>query len=169
MLRDVMPALALLATLVAVPAHAHFFGATKEIGGYQVVFQPFPSSPVVGTSSTLNFSILQDGANIGNVHAAVTVTEKSSGRVVFQDPYRLYEISDMTVGYTFESAGDYVVTLQARIIGHEKYDREPLTASFDVTAFNPGIPLDELMLYYAAPAAAAAAGIAVYLQSKRRP
>jgi hypothetical protein len=151
----------------AAPAYAHFFGATKDVDGFQVVFQPFPSAPVIGTNTTLNFSVLYNGSNIYNVHSAVTITEKD-GPVIFQDPYRLYEISDITVPYRFEKAGSYVVTVQMRIAGHEKYGAQPLTASFDVSASPPGIPFDELLLYYATPAAVAVAAIAVYLHSRGR-
>lgn len=156
-----------LLLLAAPTAYAHFFGATWDIDGFQVVFQPFPSAPVIGTNSTLNFSVLQNGTNIYNVYSAVTVTDRD-GRLVFQDPYRLYEISDITVPYRFEDAGKYVVTVQTRITGHEKYSAQPLAASFDVEASPPGLPFDELLLYYATPAAAAMAGIAIYLHSRNR-
>lgn len=148
-------------------AYAHFFGATKDVDGFQVVFQPFPSAPVIGTNSTLNFSVLQNGTNVYNVYSAVTVADRD-GRLVFQDPYRLYEISDITVPYRFEEAGQYVVTVQTRITGHEKYAAQPLAASFDVAASPPGLPFDELLLYYATPAAVAMAGIAIYLHSRNR-
>ncbi len=152
--------------LVAKPVDAHFFGATKDVDGYQVVFQPYPQAPVVGTNSTLNFSVLQNGSNIYNVYCALIITEKASGQVVYQNPYRLYETSDITVPYRFDNVGDYVVTLQTRIAGHEKYQSQPLVASFDISAFAPGIPFDELLLYYVTPAAAAMVGIVVYLHSK---
>lgn len=148
-----------------VPAHAHFFGATQEIGGYQVVFMPYPDSPVTGESSTLNFSILANGSNIYNVYTAVVVTK--GGEPLHQEPYRLYETSDVTVPYVFAESGDYVVTVQTRIPGDEQYESEPLSASFDVSAGPPGMPLDELMLYYVTPAAVAIAGIAVYLHSRQ--
>lgn len=171
MLRYVALAFALAGLLTAAPApapaHAHFFGATMDIDGFQVVFQPFPSAPVVGANSMLNFSVLYNGSNVYNVHSAVRVAEKD-GTVIFQDPYRLYEISDITVPYRFEQAGSYVVTVQTRIAGHEKYEALPLTASFDVSASPPGIPFDELLLYYATPAAFAVAAIAVYLHSRGR-
>ena len=160
-------AFALASLLSAAPAHAHFFGATREIDGFQVVFQPFPPAPLIGANSTLNFSVLYNGSNVYNVHSAVMVAEKD-GTVIFQDPYRLYEISDITVPYRFEQAGSYVVTVQTRITGHEKYEAQPLTASFDVSASPPGMPFDELLLYYATPAAVAVAAIAVYLHSRGR-
>lgn len=166
MLRYLAAGIAIAAMLSIVPAYAHFFGATKEIGRYQIVFQTYPQTPVIGTNSTLNFSVLQDGYNINSIYSAVTMVAKKDGHVVFQDPYRFYELSDITVPYRFNQTGDYVVTVQTRIPGDAKYGAQPLEASFDVSSFPPGIPLDELMLYYVTPAAAAIAGIAIYMRSR---
>jgi hypothetical protein len=155
----------------AVPAYAHFFGATKEIENYQVIFQPAPAAPVAGSNSTrLNFSVLENGTNIFNIHSALTVTEKGSGEIVAQTPYRQYEFSDITIPYTFQEPGDYVVTFETRITGDEKYQATPLAASFDLSVADPNqiVPFDELMLFYVTPAAAAIAGIVVYLHSKKK-
>jgi hypothetical protein len=163
--------LLLLAALVAFAAqtnlaYEHFFGDTKNVDRFQVVFAPFPQNPEPGSDSTLNFSILENNSNIYNIHAAVVITEKQSGDVVDQIPYRVYEFSDITVPYSFQEAGDYVVKLQTRIIGNEKYQASPLEASFDISV---GIlPFDELMLFYVTPAAVAIAGIAIYLHSKKK-
>lgn len=166
MLRYLSPALFLVGILF-VPASAHFFGATQQVDGYQVVFMPYPQSPVTGANSTLNFSILANGSNIYNVYTAVVVADKGTGQPVHQEPYRLYETSDITMPYVFDRTGDYVVTVQTRIPGDAKYEAQPLSASFDVSAGPPGVPLEELLLYYVTPAAVAIAGIAVYLHSKR--
>ena len=166
MLRYLAAALAIAAMLSFLPAYAHFFGATKEVDGFQIVFQPYPQTPVINTNSTLNFSVLKGGNNVFNVYSAVTIAAKKDGHVVFQDPYRFYEISDIIVPYRFNQAGDYVLTVQTRIPGDPKYELQSLEASFDVSAFPPGIPLDELMLYYVTPAAAAIAGIAIYMRSR---
>src|SRR5262245_50507941 len=93
---------AILAALAAQPglATGHFFGATKTVDGYQVVFAPNPSNPVPGGNSTLNFSVLNGTDNIYNIHAAVIIATKS-GQIVDQIPYRPYEFSDITVPYTF--------------------------------------------------------------------
>jgi hypothetical protein len=164
LLRFLAPAL-LFAGLLVTPTHAHFFGATQEIDGYQVIFASYPQTPIIGANSTLNFSILENGSNIFNVYAAVVVSDKT-GEPVHQEPYRQYEISDITVPYVFAQSGDYVVTVLTRIPGHEKYQAQPLSASFDISAGPPGMPLDELMLYYVTPAAVAITGIAVYLYSR---
>lgn len=150
-------------------AHGHFFGATKNIDNYQVIFAPNPSTPIAGDNSTsLNFSVLDDNANIYNIYAAMVVTEKQSGDVIGQVPYKFQEFSDITIPYTFNDTGTYVVTLQTRIAGDEKYQDSPLVASFDISVGNQLVPFDELMLFYVAPATAAIAGIAIYLHTKKK-
>ena len=168
MIRLLLFAVLIAAAIQAGLAYGHFFGATKNVDGYQVVFAPYPANPVPGDNSTqLNFSVLENNTNIYNIHAAVVITEKQSGDVVAQVPYRLYEFSDITIPYTFNDTGDYIVTLQTRIIGDEKYQASPLIASFDISVGNQ-IPFDELMLFYVTPAAVAIAGIAIYLRSKKK-
>jgi hypothetical protein len=151
-------------------AYGHFFGATKNIDNYQVIFAPSPSTPITGDNSTsLNFSVLENNANIYNIYAAMVVTEKQSGDIIGQVPYRFQEFSDITIPYTFKDTGTYVVTLQTRIAGDEKYQDDPLVASFDIAVgSNQLIPFNELMLFYVAPATAAIAGIAIYLHSKKK-
>lgn len=150
-------------------AHGHFFGATKNIDNYQVIFAPNPSTPIAGDNSTsLNFSVLDDNANIYNIYAAMVVTEKQSGDVIGQVPYKFQEFSDITIPYTFNDTGTYVVTLQTRIAGDEKYQDSPLVASFDISVGNQLVPFDELMLFYVTPATAAIAGIAIYLHTKKK-
>jgi len=87
---------------------------------------------------------------------------------VDQIPYRLYEFSDITIPYTFNYTGNYVVTLETRIVGDEKYQASPLVASFDISVGNGSIPFEELMLLYVTPAAAVIAGIVIYLHSKNK-
>ena len=149
--------------------YAHFFGATKNVDNYQVIFAPSPSTPVVGDNSTsLNFSILENNTNIYNLYVATVVTEKQSGKIIGQIPYKFQEFSDISLPYSFNETGTYVVTLQTRITGDEKYQNTPLVASFDISVGNQLIPFDELMLFYVTPATAAIAGIAVYLHSKKK-
>jgi hypothetical protein len=150
-------------------AYGHFFGATKNIDNYQVIFAPSPSTPIAGDNSTsLNFSILENNANIYNIYAAMVVTEKQSGDIIGQTPYKFQEFSDITIPYTFNDTGTYVVTLQTRIAGDEKYQDNPLVASFDISVGNQLIPLDELMLFYVTPATVAIAGVVIYLHSKKK-
>jgi hypothetical protein len=150
-------------------AYGHFFGATKNIDNYQVIFAPNPSTPLAGDNSTsLNFSVLENNTNIYNIYTAMVITEKQSGEIVAQQPYKLREFSDITIPYTFNDTGTYVVTLQTRIAGDEKYQNNPLVASFDLSVGNQLIPFDELMLFYVTPAAVALAGVVIYLHSKKK-
>jgi hypothetical protein len=150
-------------------AYGHFFGATKNIDNYQVIFAPIPSTPIAGDNSTaLNFSVLENNSNIYNIYSAMVVTEKESGDIIAQVPYKFQEFSDITIPYTFNDTGTYVVTLQTRIAGDEKYQDNPLVASFDISVGNQLIPFDDLMLFYVTPAAVAIVGIAMYLHSKKK-
>ena len=150
-------------------AYGHFFGATKNIDNYQVIFSPSPSVPIAGDNSTsLNFSVLENNTNIYNMYSALVVTEKQSGDILGQVPYKFQEFSDISIPYNFNNTGDYVVTLQTRIAGDEKYQDRPLVASFDISVGNQLIPFDELMLFYITPATVVLAGIAIYLHHKKK-
>ena len=170
MLRLVVIMMAALMLVYVDQADAHYFGATKQVNNYQITFAPYPFNPVAGSNSTyLNFSVLDNGSNIFNIHSAVVIVEKITGTPVGQIPYKLYEFSDVSIPYSFSNPGDYVVTLQTRIAGDEKYQATPLEASFDLTVESANglrIPIEELMLFYVTPAAIAIAGIAIYLHSK---
>ena len=150
-------------------AYGHFFGTTKNIDNYQVIFAPNPSTPIAGDNSTsLNFSVLENNANIYNIYTAMVVTEKESSDIIAQVPYKFQEFSDITIPYTFNDTGAYVVTLQTRIAGDEKYQDNPLVASFDISVGDELIPFDELMLFYVTPATVVIAGIVIYLRSKKK-
>ena len=154
------------------PAYAHFFGSTINVDNYQIVFSPYPATPKAGdNSTTLNFSVLDsNGDNVNNIYSALVITQKQSGNIVDQVPFRLFEFSDISIKYTFPKPGDYVATLQTRIQGDPKYQTNPLVATFAVSALDPNqlIPFDELILFYVTPGAAAVAGIAIYLRSKKK-
>ena len=150
-------------------AYGHFFGATKNIDNYQVVFSPNPATPIANDSSTsLNFSVLENNSNIYNIYAAMVVTDKQSGAVIAQVPYKFQEFSDISIPYTFNETGNYAVTLQTRIPGEAKYQNNPLVASFDISVGDLLIPFDELMLFYVTPATVVIAGIVIYLHSKKK-
>jgi hypothetical protein len=150
-------------------AYGHFFGATKNIDNYQVIFSPSPSTPIAGDNSTsLNFSVLENNSNIYNIYTAMLVTEKQSGNIVGQVPYKFQEFSDISIPYAFNDTGTYAVTLQTRILGDEKYQNNPLVASFDISVGNQLIPFDELMLFYVTPTAVAIAGISIYMHFKKK-
>lgn len=98
----------------------------------------------------------------------MVVNDKQSGAVIAQVPYKFQEFSDISIPYTFNKTGNYAVTLQTRIPGDEKYQDNPLAASFDISVGNQLIPFDELMLFYVTPTAVIIAGIAIYLHSKNK-
>ena len=154
MIRQLLFVVVLVLAVQTNVANGHFFGSTKTVGNYQIIFSPYPSTPKAGDNSTLlNFSVLENNSNIYNIYAAVVITERQSGDVVEQIPYKLYEFSDFTVPYTFSKPGDYTVRLQTRILGDEKYQTNQLVVSFDISALDPNqlIPFDELMLFYVTP------------------
>ena len=154
------------------PADAHFFGATKIVNGYQIVFQPAPSVPLAGDNSTLlNFSVLdKDNQNVNNIFASLIIKEKNSGDVLKIFPFKFYEFSDLTFPFSFKKIGDYVLTLQAKINGDPIYGDNPLSVDFDLSAGNPNqiIPFDELITYYVIPASIVILAIAIYLRRKNK-
>jgi hypothetical protein len=163
--------IAVLIWLNSGSAQGHFFGETRIVDGYEIIFAPSPTIPQVGSNATyINFSVLKNGSNIFGIYSAMVITEKSSGEIVEQVPYTLYEYSDMTIPYTFQKPGSYVITLQTRVPGDEKYQATPLLASFDLLVESPNqlIPIDELMLYFVTPAAVVITGIAIYLHSRKK-
>ena len=157
---------------VANLASAHFFGATKNVDGYQIIFAPFPSIPLAGDNSTLiNLSVLdKDNQNVNNIFASLVIKEKNTGEIVKTFPFKFYEFSDITFPYTFQKIGDYIVTLQVKINGDPVYGNNPLVADFDLSAANPShiIPFDELILYYVMPALIVIAAVALYLRKKNK-
>ena len=151
-------------------AYAHFFGISKHVDNYQIVFQPLPIVPAANEDSTLNFSILdKDNANVNNVYAALSIREKDTGKVVGQVPYKFYEFSDITIPYKFTNNTDYIATLETRINGDPKYQDNPLISSFDISVRTSQFvtPFAQTMLYYVTPATVAVAVIAIYLQSRQ--
>jgi hypothetical protein len=153
-------------------AQAHFFGASQNVNNYQIIFQPFPFVPFAGdNSTTLNFSILDNNnSNVDNIYSALVITEKNTGKVVGQIPYRFYEFSDITFRYPFQYVGNYVATLKSRINGDPNYQHIPLIASFEisVTDIHKVIPFGQLMLYYVTPGTIAMTGIVIYLLYRKK-
>ena len=153
-------------------AYAHFFGATKNIGNYKIIFQTFPFVPFAGENSTLNFSILdKDNSNINNVYAAFVIKEISISRVVYHTPYKFYEFSDITVPYKFQNNTRYVTTLEAKIPGDPKYEVIPLIADFDfAVGSSPVAAFNQIILYYVIPAVILGVIVVVvfYLNKRRK-
>jgi hypothetical protein len=150
----------------------HFFGTTKNIGDYQIVFAPYPALPFAGDNSTLlNFSILDiDNLNVNNIFASLIVKNKLNGSIIQEFPFKFYEFSDITFPYTFKEIGDYQVSLLVKINGDPTYSQTPISADFDISAANPNqvIPTNELITYYVVPALAVIAVIVVYLRHKNK-
>src|ERR671917_1583070 len=80
----IVPAICILVIQTGViVAYGHFFGATKNIDNYQIIFAPNPTTPIAGDNSTsLNFSVLENNANIYNIYTAMVVTEKQSWKLL---------------------------------------------------------------------------------------
>src|SRR5574339_7041 len=132
--------------------HGHFFGTTRNVGTYQIVFAPYPPLPFAGDNSTLlNFSILdKENQNVDNISASLVVKTKENGSIIQVIPFKLYEFSDVTFPFTFEEIGDYQLSLFVRINGDPSYSQNPISADFDISAADPNqiIPTNELVLYY---------------------
>ena len=150
----------------------HFFGTTKNIGDYQIVFAPYPSLPFAGDNSTLlNFSILdKDNKNLDNISASLIVKNKMNGSIIENFPFKFYELSDITFPYTFKEIGDYQLSLLVKINADPTYSQTPISADFDISATNPNqvIPTDELIIYYLVPGLVVIAAIVLYLRHKNK-
>lgn len=150
----------------------HFFGTTKMIGDYQVIFAPYPSLPFAGDNSTLlNFSILdKENQNVNNIFASLIIKNKVNGSIIQNIPFKFYEFSDITFPYTFKDIGDYQVSLLVRINGDPTYSQRPISVDFDISATNPNqvIPTHELIAYYLVPALAVIAVIVIFLKRKNK-
>ena len=150
----------------------HFFGTTKNIGNYQIIFAPFPPLPFAGDNSTLlNFSILdKDNQNLNNISASLEIKTKENGSTIHNIPFKFYEFSDITIPYTFKEIGAYQVSLSVRISDDPEFSQDPISADFDISATDPNqiIPTNELILYYLIPALAVIGIIVVYLRHKNK-
>ena len=153
-------------------ASGHFFGSTKKIGDYQIVFAPYPALPLAGDNSTLlNFSILdKDNKNLNSINTSLIIKNKLNGTIIHEFPFKFYDFSDITFPYTFKEVGDYQLTLLVKINGDPTYSQTPLSVDFDISAANPNqiIPTNELVIYYLLPGLAAVAAIVAYLKHKSK-
>jgi len=150
----------------------HFFGATKNIGNYQIVFAPYPALPIAGDNSTLlNFSILdKDNKNLNSINASLIIKNKMNSTIIHEFPIKFYDFSDITFPYTFKEIGDYQLTLLVKINVDPTYSQTPLSVDFDISAANPNqiIPTNELVIYYLLPGLAAVAAVVAYLKHKNK-
>ena len=150
----------------------HFFGTTKNVGDYRIIFAPYPPLPFAGDNSTLlNFSILdKENQNVNNIFASLIIKNKVNGSIIQNFPFKFYEFSDITFPYTFKDIGDYQVSLLVRINGDPTYSQRPISVDFDISATNPNqvIPTHELIAYYLVPALAVIAVIVIFLKRKNK-
>jgi hypothetical protein len=150
----------------------HFFGTTKNIGDYQIIFAPYPPLPFAGDNSTLlNFSILdKENQNVNNIFASLIIKNNINGSVIQHIPFKFYEFSDITFPYTFKEIGNYQISLLVRINGDPTYSQTPISVDFDISATNPNqvIPSHELIAYYLVPALVVIAVIVVFLKRKNK-
>ena len=150
-------------------AYAHIFTdtqgtvVTKNIDSYQIAFRPFPNIPLVNDNSTkLSFSLMENKTDVYNVFVSLIIKDRNSN-VIEQIPYKFYEFGDISLPYTFQNVGDYIITFHARINGDPKYEVTPLTASFDISVVNPSeIPFIAWIISLT-PIIAAIAGIVIYI------
>ena len=150
--------------------YAHIFtdtqstAVTKNIDNYQIDFLPVPNIPSVNDNSTkLNFSLLENNTDVYNVFVSLIIKDRNSGNVIEQIPYKFYEFGDITLPYTFQNVGDYIITFQAKINGDPKYEATPLTASFDISVVNPSQIPFLVWIISLTPIIAAIAGIVIYI------
>ena len=150
----------------------HFFGTTKNIGDYKIVFAPSPSLPFARDNSTLlNFSILdKENQNVNNIFASLIIKNVINDSIVHEVPFKFYEFSDITFPYTFNEIGDYKILLLVKINGDPSYSQNPASIVFDIAATNPNqaTPTNELMIYYLLPTLSVIAVIVIYLRRKNK-
>jgi hypothetical protein len=150
----------------------HFFGTTKNVGDYQVIFAPYPPLPFAGDNSTLlNFSILnKENQNVNNIFVSLIIKNNVNGSVIQNIPFKFYEFSDITFPYTFKEIGDYRISLLVRINGDPTYYQTPISVDFDISATNPNqvIPTHELIAYYLVPALATVGALVLFLRHKKK-
>jgi hypothetical protein len=158
-------------------AYAHIFTDTENAviknvdGKYQVSFLPYPAGLLVNNTSTkLNFSIMENDTDVAFLFTSLVITDKNTGGIVEQIPYKFHEFGDVTYPYTFRDDGEYKIAIQAKINGDPKYESQPLTASFDVKVQDMQMMTNffqQIMLFYITPALAGIVGIIIYAENKR--
>jgi hypothetical protein len=131
-------------------AYAHIFPGTPnsvfvEKDGYQIGFLPYPKNPKVNDNSTLlNLNVQQNGNDVSNTYASLIITDKITKKIVHQIPYKFYLFADMSYSYVFKNEGKYSLSLLTKIAGDEKYEDNPLIASFDLETENTINKIDDI-------------------------
>jgi hypothetical protein len=158
-------------------AYAHIFtdtenAVTKNIDGwYQVSFLPYPAGLLVNDTSTkLNFSVMENNTDVPFLFTSLVITDKNTGSMIEQTPYKFHEFGDVTYPYIFQKDGEYSVAIQAKINGDPKYKSQPLIASFDVGVRDMQKmtnSFQHIMLFYVTPALAGIVGIIIFIENKK--
>lgn len=115
-------------------SEAHFFGATKNVGNYQTIFQSVPEIPSPGENTFLNFSLLDLNAN--NVYNLMLSIEIKEGEnTVHAFPEKWYEFSDISQEYVFPEEGIYKIIYSVKVAG----DDNPIMVEYDLVVRSAGV------------------------------
>ena len=128
----------------------HFFGITKNVGDYQLIFAPYPPLPFAGDNSTLlNFSILdKENQNVNNIFASLIIKNKVNGSIIQNFPFKFYNLVILLFRILLRY-WDYQVSLLVRINGDPTYSQRPISVILIYQLTNPNqvIPTHELITY----------------------
>jgi len=120
-------------------AYAHIFPGTPNSefvkkDGYQIGFLPYPKNPIINDNGTLlNLNVQQNGNDVSNTYVSLIIMDKNTKKIVHQVPYKFYVFADMSYPYMFKNDGEYSLSLLTKISGDEKYENNPLIATFDLS------------------------------------
>ena len=119
-------------------AYAHILPGTPnalfiEKDGYQIGFLSYPNNPKVNAFTLLNLNVQQNGTDVGNTYGSLIIMDKNTKKIVHQVPYKFYVFADMSYPYIFKNDGEYSLSLLTKISGDEKYENNPLIATFDLS------------------------------------
>ncbi|WP_148699322.1 hypothetical protein [Candidatus Nitrososphaera evergladensis] len=151
-------------------AYAHVLGITREVDNkYLVSFQLIPQFPSAGNRTDLHFSIKENNSGLSNVNLALQIVDKKSGAIVHQMPYKTYEISDVSIPYTFQNNSQYTAKLLMRLDdGNAEHMKKPLEADFDVNVRHTSVISAQELLVVTVPFTAGLVGGIFFLFKKVR-
>jgi zinc transporter ZupT len=116
----------LLVTFSSIVADGHLFGGeTKQVRNYNITYVSIPENPILGTDTTLAFSILSENTDIFNMLAKITIMKGDD--IVAEIPETRYPTGDIFVPFTFTEDGLYRITLEAKL----SEDPDPIATTFD--------------------------------------
>ena len=156
-------------------AYAHIFPGTPnsvflEKDGYQIGFLPYPKNPKVNDDSTLlNLNVQKNRNDVSNTYVSLIIMDKNANKIVHQVPYKFYLFADMSYPYVFKNEGKYSLSLLTKIAGDEKYEDNPLIATFDLDtegAANNISNLNSIIIYSMVALAVVTVGI-IFIYKKR--